>query len=130
MYQDDRGKIREIFEEVYPQIVRSQDLAAYQEMYAEDAIWMPPNDLDRQGKYDIVQGFSEQMDQNDIDPVFTAEEIEVMADFGYVLGISIVTISPKDGSPSKQVKFRELWLMKKEDDIWKINRQIWNSKPL
>lgn len=122
-------KIREIFEEVYPQIVRSRNLAAYQEMYAEDAIWMPPNDRDRQG-YDIVQGFSEQIDKNDIDPVFTAEEIEVMADFGYVLGISMVTISPKDGSPSKQVKFRELWLMKKEDDIWKINRQIWNSKPL
>ena len=90
---------------------------------------MAPGVPDRSGIADIVEGFAEQIAQNDIDPIFTAEEIKVMGDFGYVIGISLAIIRPKDGSPSRSVKFRALWLMKKEQDVWKISRQIWNNKP-
>ena len=62
--------------------------------------------------------------------MFTAEEIEVINDLGYLIGISIANITPRDGSPSKQVKYRALWLMKKQDGVWKINRQIWIAQPL
>lgn len=99
-------------------------------MYAEDALWMPPNAPDRLGIPEILEGFAEQIAQQDIDPMFTAEEIEVLGNFGYVIGISMATIYPHDGSPSRQVKFRELWLMKKEYGRWKIARKIWNSKPI
>lgn len=126
----DKEKIREVFEEVYATNVRSENLAGYGEMYTEDALWMPPNGPDRVGIADIIEGFAAQVAILRIDPTFTAEEIEVMGDFGYVVGISIAMIYPKDGSPSKQVKCRELWLMKKEHESWKIARQIWNSKPL
>jgi uncharacterized protein (TIGR02246 family) len=126
----DKEKIRIVFEEVYAANVRSENLAGYGEMYTEDALWMAPNVPDRAGIPDIIEGFSQQIATNRIDPIFTAEEIEVIGDFGYVIGISVATVSPKDGSPSKQVKFRALWLMKKEHHEWKISRQIWNNKPL
>ncbi|WP_414754665.1 YybH family protein [Anabaena sp. CCY 9910] len=125
----DQDQIRRIFEEVYPDNVRSGDLSAYADMYTEDALWMPPNGLDRCGIPDILEGFADTIADKDIDPIFTAEEIEVKGDFGSVIGISLATISPKDGSPSTQVKYRALWLMKKDCDRWKISRQIWNVKP-
>ncbi|WP_375498229.1 YybH family protein [uncultured Nostoc sp.] len=130
MKSSDKEKIKSVFEKVYAANVKSEDLCGYGEMYTEDALWMAPNVADRVGINDIVEGFSEQIASNKIDPIFTAEEIEVIGDFGYVLGISFATIYPKDGSPSKLVKFRALWLMKKQDNNWKISRQIWNNKPL
>lgn len=126
----DCDAIRRVFEEVYADNVRSKNLMGYGEMYTEDALWMAPNVPDRCGKGDIVEGFAESVANQDIDPMFTADEIEVMGDFGYAIGISIATIYPHDGSPAKEAKFRALWLMKKEGGDWKIDRQIWNNKPV
>ena len=125
----DKEKIRVVFEETYPNNVRSRDLESYAEMYTDDTLWIPPSAPDRCGKEDIIGGFANTIANQDIDPIFTAEEIEVIGDFGYVLGTSIATIYPRDGSPSKVVRYRALWLMAKEGDEWKINRQIWNLKP-
>ena len=125
----DQEKIRCVFEEVYPKNVRERNLSAYADMYTKEALWMAPGVPDRSGIEEIVKGFAEQIAQNDIDPIFTAEEIKVMGDFGYVIGISLATIRPKDGSSSRSVKFRALWLMKKDQDVWKISHQIWNNKP-
>lgn len=130
MKSSDKDKIREVFEEVYAANVRSGDLQGYASMYTEDALWMPPNVPDRRGITEIVEGFADQIAKQDIDPIFTTEEIEVMGDFGYVVGMSQATIRPKDGSASKEIKFRAVWLMRKEQGIWKIARQIWNFKPL
>ncbi|WP_293355623.1 MULTISPECIES: SgcJ/EcaC family oxidoreductase [unclassified Microcoleus] len=127
---NDKDQIRQVFEEVYAANVRARDLEGYGKMYTNDALWMPPDQADRIGIPEIVEGFAAQIANQDIDPTFIAEEIEVMGDFGYVVGTSHATIYPIDGSPSKEVKFRALWLMKKEEEIWKIDRQIWNVKPL
>ncbi len=126
----DRDEIRRVFEEVYADNVRNKNLQGYGEMYTEDALWMAPNVPDRCGREDIIEGFAESVANQDIDPLFTADEIEVMGDFAYVIGISIATIYPNDGSTSRQAKFRALWLMKKVQGLWKIDRQIWNNKPL
>ncbi len=130
MESSDRNEIRKVFEEVYAENVRAKNLQGYADMYTENALWMAPNVPDRCGREDIVEGFAQQIANQDIDPTFTADEIEVMGDFGYVIGISLATISPDDDSPPKQAKFRALWLMKKKQGQWKIDRQIWNNKPL
>ncbi|MEA5515811.1 nuclear transport factor 2 family protein [Nodularia sp. UHCC 0506] len=125
----DKDEIREIFEVVYPENVRTKNIEGYAEMYTENALWMPPNAPDRCGIPDIITGFMGQIANQDIDPIFTAEEIEVFNDFGYVNGLSVATIYPHDGSPSTETRFRALWVMKKECESWKIYRQIWNVKP-
>ncbi len=118
-----------VFEEVYAANVRARDLEGYGNMYTNEALWMPPDQADRRGIPDIVEGFAAQIANQNIEPTFLADEIEVMGDFGYVVGTSDATIYPINGDPSKKVYFRALWLMKKEGDIWKIDRQIWNVKP-
>ncbi len=126
----DREEIRRVFEDVYGENVRNKDLRGYGEMYTEDALWIPPDVQDRCGVEDIIEGFAHTVTNQDIDPIFSADEIDVMGDFGYVNGISIAKIFPHDGSEPKTVKFRALWLMKKVNGEWKIKRQIWNNKPL
>ncbi|MFZ1025505.1 MAG: SgcJ/EcaC family oxidoreductase [Limnoraphis robusta] len=130
MNSSDRDEIRKVFEEVYAKNVKTKNLQGYGDMYTENALWMPPNGADLRGRQDIIGGFQKMIANQDIDPVFKADEIEVMGDFGYVIGTSDATIKPHDGSPSKQAKFSALWLMKKDGGEWKIDRQIWNNKPL
>jgi uncharacterized protein (TIGR02246 family) len=130
MSYHDQDDIRRIFEDVYAHNVRSRDVQGYAEMYTEDALWMPPDGTDRCGIPEIVEGFEMMISQQAIDPTFTAEEIRVFDDLGYVIGYSIAIISPLDGSPSREVKYKALWLMKKEYGSWKIDRQIWNKQPL
>jgi uncharacterized protein (TIGR02246 family) len=125
----DKDQIRQVFEEAYPQYMRTKDMAGYVSMYTEDAVWMPPNSPDRYGIPEIMEGFANTIKDKDIDPVFSAEEIEVMGDFGYIMGYSLATIQTKDSSTSNAVKYRALWLMKKEHGSWKVYRQIWNTKP-
>lgn len=125
----DYEKIKAVFEEVYPKNVREKDLESYGEMYTEDALWMPPNAPNRKGKTAIIEGFAATVANQDIDPTFTAEEIQVMGDFGYVIGTSVATVFPHDNQPKKTVTFGALWLMEKQKDEWKISRQIWNNKP-
>jgi len=126
---NDQEQIRVVFEEVYAANVRGRDFEGYGKMYTDDALWMPPDKPDRRGIPDIVEGFASLIANQNIDPTFIAEEIEVRGDVGYVVGTYIATNYPIDGSPSKEVKFRALWLMKKEGDFWKIDREIWNVKP-
>ncbi|MEL6580373.1 MAG: SgcJ/EcaC family oxidoreductase [Cyanobacteria bacterium J06621_12] len=130
MSSQDREEIKSVFESVYADNVKTKNLQGYGEMFTEDALWMPPNAPDRCGKAEIITGFSAQVASQSIDPVFIADEIEVMGNFGYVVGTSTATIYPDDGGASKQAKFRALWLMQKVQGSWKIDRQIWNNKPI
>ena len=127
----DQEAIRKVFEEVYPENVRTKNLEGYGQMYTENALWMPPDAPDRCGISDIVEGFAGTVANQSIEPIFKAEEIEVTqtGTFGYVVGISDATIYPDNGEP-RQAKYKALWLMKKEGEKWLIDRQIWNNKPL
>ncbi|NEQ52185.1 MAG: DUF4440 domain-containing protein [Leptolyngbya sp. SIO3F4] len=129
MSVSDRNQIRKIFEEIYPERARAKNPEDYAAMFTKAAIQMPPNVSDRYGRKDIAAGYAEQVADKDLAPSLTAEEITLMGDYGYVTGIAMVTVHPHDGSPSLQIKFRGFWLMKKEQDEWKIDRQIWNEKP-
>lgn len=77
-YPTDLNEIRRVFEEVYAENVRSKNIQGYGKMYTKQALWMAPNTSDRSGRADIEEGFAQQVANQDIDPVFTAEEIQVM----------------------------------------------------
>ncbi|MDV3350251.1 DUF4440 domain-containing protein [Leptolyngbyaceae cyanobacterium CCMR0082] len=129
MSVSDRNQIKTIFEDIYPENARAKDSDAYAAMFTKAAIQMPPHVPDHYGRASIAAGYAQQVADKDLAPTLTAEEIQVMGDFGYVTGIAMVTVHPHDGSPSVQIKFRGLWLMQKEQGDWKIHRQIWNEKP-
>jgi len=120
--------IRILFEEVYPTNISNRDLSSYGDMYTKDAIVTAPDVPDRVGVEDIVQGLATSLEKEYIDPFLTAEEIEVTGDLGYVAGTYSATVTPHDGAPSKELRYRGSWSMKKEAGIWKIDRETWNNK--
>ncbi len=126
----DKILIKTVFEIKYSEAVRNRDKCAYLELYTDDAIWIPPNDIDRVGKDQIAIGFANMILTKNIDATFVSQEIEGTDVLAYVLGTSDAVITPLDQSPATKSKFRALWIMKKEQDNWKIYRQIWNNKPV
>ena len=129
MSATDRNQIQTIFEEIYPNQVRAKDPQAYAALFTETAVQMPPDVPDRYGRDAIAAGFAQQIVDKDLDPTLTVEEIQLMGDYGYVSGIAMIVVRPHDGTPSMRLKFRGVWLMKKEEEQWGIDRQIWNGKP-
>ena len=125
---NDRDEIREVFEQTYARCMREKDRDAYLNMYTEGVWWMPPGGSDLFRREDVGEAFARMVENQDIDPVFTADEVVVTGEVGYVTGMSDATIR-KPGAKPTLVRFRALWIMKKEDGRWKIDRQIWNEKP-
>ncbi|EFA71894.1 nuclear transport factor 2 family protein [Cylindrospermopsis raciborskii] len=124
----DVEEIRKVFERDYADAMRLRNPEVYGQMYTQDAVWMPPNDTNRSGVANIKIGFTNQIADKYIDPKFTAEEIKIIGDLGYVIGFSIAQVTPVAGGATKTVRFHALWIMKKENGKWKIDRQIWNNK--
>jgi uncharacterized protein (TIGR02246 family) len=129
MDEKDEDRLRTIFEEEMPACVRANDIPGYVSHFADEAVWCPSNAVDRYGPIQIAEGLTAALANLTIDPLFTADEVTVMGDFGYVFGRSKETLHPKDGSPTSVVDSRELWLFRKRDGAWKIYRMIWNFKP-
>src|SRR5688500_17958893 len=98
MHERDEDQIRRIFEEEMPARVRANDIAGYVSHFADDAVWCPSNAVDRYGPIEIAEGLTATLANVNIDPLFTADEVKVMGDFGYVFGGSKETLHPKDGS--------------------------------
>ncbi|MBE9230411.1 SgcJ/EcaC family oxidoreductase [Cuspidothrix issatschenkoi LEGE 03284] len=125
----DADKIKMLFEKTYAMNLKTGDVNTYMTLFTKDAVWIPPGRPDKVGPKDIGEAFANQASAVNIDAVLTADEIKVMGNFAYIIGTSVAKISPKDGSPTINARFRVLWLMQKEQGKWKIAREIWNTKP-
>ena len=127
-YAEDQAEIRDIFVRVLPSKVRARDTQGYASLFAEDAVWCPPNAIDRTGPEQIALGVSEVLGGNNFDPTFFVDEIQVRDEFGYVFGRSKELITPIGGGTTTTAFSRELWIFRKVSGKWKIYRMIWNLK--
>ena len=125
----DADQIKMLFENTYATNLKTGDVKTYMSLFTNDAVWIPPGGLDQVGPKAIGEAFANQANAVNIDAVLTADEIKIMGNSAYIIGTSVAKISPKDGSPTINAKFRVLWLMRKEQGKWKIAREIWNAKP-
>lgn len=122
----DREEIKRIFEVVLPSRVRDRDIEGYASLFTKDAIWVPPDEVQREGPTEIAEALTRLLAHQNIDPTFTAEHIGVSARLGYVFGKSKEILKPIDGGSSSIAHSRELWVMRKERGNWKIFRMLWN----
>lgn len=125
----DAEEMRRTFVDVLPSKVRTRDTWGYASLFAEDAVWCRPDVPDCVGPAAIQQGVAAILADKDIDPLFLADEVKVLGDYGYVFGRSEETLRPHDGSPATIVYSRELWVFHDVGGVWKIFRMIWNIKP-
>lgn len=126
----DVDEIVRLFVETLPGMVRNRNIDGYVGLFTEDAAWCPPNAPDRFGHEAIHAGVTAILANQDIDPIFTADEALVDGNNGYVLGSSAETLIPHDGGPQTVAYSREIWLFQRSSDSapFKIARLIFNLK--
>ena len=118
--------------DTYGAKVNANDAAAYaNDLYADDILWAPPDAPDRTGKDGVRAGIQTLFDKFTFAITPSTSEVEVMGDFAYAIGEINLELTPKAGGDVVPARFRIFWLLKKQPSgEWRINRQIWNKKPL
>lgn len=124
----DQRRLVEIFEVLLPEMVRTRNIPGYVDLFTDNGAWMPASGTDCFGKEQIALAVSRLLDQESIDPTFTAQEVWVHGDKGYVLGYSEEHIRPRDGSPAYTAWSRELWCFQRVQDDFKIVRLMFDDK--
>jgi ketosteroid isomerase-like protein len=102
-------------------------------MFADDAIFMPPNDTTVFGKDEIRAWWEEYFSFFRVtSSVETEREVTAAGDQVFDRAAFSVTIVPKERGPRITDDIRSLTVWKNDAaDGWKISHQIWNStKPV
>ena len=127
---DDAATVRRLLSETYGSLVMAGDAAGYSDLYSEDVLWAPPGGPDQTSKEGIQNGIQGLFDKFSFEVNPQPDEIVVLGDFAYAIGIVDGVLTPLAGGDPVPIKFRIFWLLRKEDGEWKISRQIWNKKPI
>ena len=114
------------FEEVWVK----GDASAAAQWYTEDAINMPPDVEDAQGRSEIQSAFSYILSAaTREDMAVTTRELDVYGDTAYELGTFADTHIPHGGT-KVTVRARYMCVWKRQPDgTWKIHRFLFNSLP-
>lgn len=125
----DEATIRKMFEETYPDNVRSGIGQQYASLYTEDAWWMPPSAPMAKGPESIAAHADELNKAMSINPTIEIEELQMISESSaYVIATPDLVITPKDGSDNMTANLRVFWLLTKASGDWKISRQIWHER--
>jgi ketosteroid isomerase-like protein len=111
----------------------SGDINALAELFADDAILLPPNDTTLYGKDEIRSWWEEYFSFFRVTSSVERErELTVDGDQAFDRTAFSVTIVPKQGGPKIVDDIQSLIVWRQDHDgSWKITHQIWNStKPV
>lgn len=107
----------------------SEDAATIADIYAEDAIFLPPGQSPLRGRDTIRSLFEAQFDAMDADYEFSIEQIEVADDWAWRRGrYEVVAPLPNGDTLRADDKFVDIW-HRDEDGRWRIAVDIWNANP-
>jgi ketosteroid isomerase-like protein len=111
----------------------SGDINQIAELFADDAILLPPNDTTLYGKDEIRSWWEEYFSFFRVTSSVERErELTVDGDQAFDRAAFSVTIVPKQGGPKIVDDIRSLIVWRQDrEGSWKITHQIWNStKPV
>jgi uncharacterized protein (TIGR02246 family) len=103
--------------------IRRGDAAAVAACYTRDAMLLPPNAPPAEGAQAIAESWKATLDAGIRD--ITLSTIEAEGRGSTAAEVGHYTIKGPDGQTLDQGKYIVLW--KKEDGVWKLHRDIWNS---
>lgn len=108
--------------------INANDVAAWAEAYADDAIVMQPDEPAWRGKADLVARATAMLQAVSLSNVkFTTQDVMASGDLAVETGAFSWTLTPKGGKPMDQAgKYVAVW-KKQADGSWKIVRDINNS---
>ena len=95
--------------------------------YAADAVRMPPDALPISGRESIRQNIAQAFEVADLNVQMQVKETEFSGELAYVRGSFLLTVAPKDGSPTTESEGNWMRLMRREPDgRWLVAYSLWN----
>lgn len=115
--------------DAYVAAVKARDAAKIAELYAEDAIEMPPYQKPIKGRAAIrnhyEQQFKEMPELSDLQ--LTRIDARTTGDMGYDVGSYSQKFTPKDGKPTDDTGNYTVILRRAADGQWRVAYAIYNS---
>ncbi len=105
----------------------ASDTAAFGSLFAEDAVQMPPDGPNIEGRQAIQEGFQAFHDEFAAQQTATTDETSVTGDLAFVRGTYQYVQTPTAGG--EEVEVRGKWFLvsqRQADGSWRIARHMWN----
>ncbi|MEE8191371.1 MAG: SgcJ/EcaC family oxidoreductase [Gemmatimonadales bacterium] len=124
--ETDAAAIRAVLAD-FDALANAGNAAGIAELYAEDAIQMPPDAPSRVGRGAILASMEETFGANTLQLTSIADEIEVAGDLAFVRITWDEGITPKAGGDTEQMHGNWLVIFKRQaDGSWKMWRDMWS----
>ncbi len=111
----------------YEVVLNASDVDGILALYAEDGVFMPTEAPTAAGKEQVRAAYEHVLGSIKLDIAFTIDEIVQSGDFAFARTVSRgeVTILAEGVTPPEEN--RELFVLKKTGDDWKIARYMFNK---
>lgn len=117
----------EAFWPVFQETVKSGDVDAYLEFWADDGIAMPPNAPQVTGKEQIRNWYQAVVEQVILAYDITNKEVVISGDIAISRGVFAGTMTVKDSGDQSPLAGKYMTFLKRQPDgTWKMYRDIWN----
>lgn len=115
--------------EAWPAAFNAGDAAAVAALYSENAMLLPPDATQVQGRQAIQDMFQSWIDDGYKNIKFDLVEIEDSGDLAYEVGLFSVDY-PVEGDQMATATGNYLVVWKREaDGVWRLYRDTWNDTP-
>jgi len=105
------------------------DAAAAVELFAEDAIVMPSNDLDLVGHKAMLGYWAPGFETNAIELSVDIKSVEASGDLGFMDMHTFAAVTPKTGGETIHLTYRDQVVFKRINGQWKIYRDLSQAAP-
>ena len=120
--------IRVLVSEEYDRAESARDVAAKMQLYAADAILMPPGEEAVVGK-DAIRAWTEaSYERETFELTSTVEETQVFGEWGFARGhwSGVGTLTAGGGSSRRSGEYLVI-VRQKADGTWRIAREMWTT---
>lgn len=117
----------EVLLKSYEAALNASDTEAVLKLYAEDGVFMPSEAPTSLGKTQVEAAYNYVFSQIKLNIEFAIDEIEVAGEFAFARTISRGTTDVLAAGITVPEENRELFVLKKVKDDWKIARYIFNK---
>ncbi len=111
----------------YEAALNASDVAGVLALYAEDGVFMPTEAPTAVGKEQIRAAYEHVFGTIKFDIVFSIDEIVQHGDFAFARTLSKGKVTVLAKGVTLHAEHRELFVLKKTDDGWKIARYMFNK---
>jgi uncharacterized protein (TIGR02246 family) len=124
---EDETQVRKLITTTYRDALAASDAGAVANVFAIDGVVMPPEGATYRGRDAVKSNYEGVFGAVALDLQFSIDEVVLDGDYGFVRSTSDGTAKVLATGESGPEVNRELWVVHKEDGVWKIAFYMYNK---